>query len=121
MEIILIVLIVLLGVTTYIALQHKKRNAVKPSPGGVYTVKNEDGKFQVIKVLALSKKGFAHFLKYPVEMGVRPQTLQISVMADKPNHTKTEIKKFYKLSPKKIGQIKVNSREIQRYLRPKAS
>ena len=121
MEIILIILTVLLVAAIYVAVQYKKRNAVMPASGGVYTIKNNKGKFQVIKVLALSKKGFAHYLEYPVELSLRPQTLQISVMADKPIHTKTEIKKFYKLSPKIIGQIKINSREIQRYLRPKAS
>lgn len=118
---ILIFLTVLLVATTYVAFQYKKRNAVRPASGGVYTIKNSQGKFQIIKVLALSKKGFAHYLEYPVEMPLRPQTLQISVMADKPIHSRTEIKKFYKFSPKIIGQIKINSREIQRYLRPKAS
>lgn len=121
MEIILIVLTVLLVASVVLIMRQKKRNAVKPVSGGVYTVKNNDGKFQVIKVLALSKKGYAHFLQYPSQMIQRPQTLQISVMADKPSHGKTEINKFYKMTPQMIGRIKINSREIQRYLRPKAS
>jgi len=121
MEIILGILFTVLAVTTFFAIQYSKRNKIKPRSGGVFTVKNKNGKFQVIKVLALSKKGFAHYLIYPKELMFRPETLQISVMADKPENTRVELKKFYKLRPKMIGQIKINSREIQRYLRPKAS
>lgn len=121
MVIILITSSLLLIAAIFISIQYKKRNIVKPASGGVYTIKNKNGKFQVIKVLALSKKGFVHYLLYPMETTFRPQTLQISVMADKPIHTKIETSKFYKFSPIMIGQIKINSREIQRYLRPKAS
>ncbi|MEL6559934.1 MAG: hypothetical protein AAFQ94_17225 [Bacteroidota bacterium] len=121
MEIILITLTVLIVASVILVVRHKKRNAVKPVSGGVYTIKNSSGKFLIIKVLALSKKGYAHYLQYPSEMIQRPQTLQISVMADKPSHNKAEINKFHKMAPQMIGRIKINSREIQRYLRPKAS
>lgn len=121
MEIILIIASMILTASVVLLIRQKKKNAVKPVSGGVYTVKNNTGKFSVIKVLAMSKKGYAHYLEYPSEMMQRPQTLQISVMADKPSHSKTEINKFHKLSPQMIGRIKINSREIQRYLRPKAS
>ncbi len=121
MEIILIILTAMLIASVFFVFKHKKRNSVKPFSGGVYTIKNKKGKFQIIKVLALSKKGFAHYLIYPIELSFRPETLQISVMADKPDHTKIEINKFHKHAPKMIGRIKINSREIQRYLRPKAS
>ena len=121
MEIILIVLVVALGLSTLFAINYRNKKRISPVSGGVYTIKSKSGKFQIIKVLAMSKKGFAHYLLYPAEMTLRPETLQISVMADRPHHTRIEISKFHKLQPAIIGRIQINAREIQRYLRPKAS
>lgn len=122
MEFIIIGLTALLGAGVYYYYTRlRKRNSVLPKSGGIYSVRSDKGQYRVIKVLALSKKGFAHYLEYPSELSYRPETLQISVMADKPAHKKIDIRHFYKISPLLIGQIKINTREIQRYLRPKAS
>ncbi|MGB3468793.1 MAG: hypothetical protein WBA74_26145 [Cyclobacteriaceae bacterium] len=121
MEFIIISAMVALSAGAYLIIQSRKKNAVQPRSGGVYSIKGRSGKYHVIKVLALSKKGYAHYLEYPSELLYRPETLQISIMADRPTHKKAEIRRFHKISPVLIGQIKINTREIQRYLRTKAS
>lgn len=113
--------IVAILIAVFVIVQKRKNERVFPVSGGVYTTKEKNGRFHVIKVLALSKKGFVHYLHYPSEFPQRPETLQISVMADRPGHCRVETKKFHQLYPKQIGRIRVNPREIQRYLRPKAS
>ena len=111
----------MLGSGAFVLRRKRQKQRVMPVSGGVYSVKEKNGRFQVIKVLALSRNGYAHYLCYPSEFAQRPETLQISVMADRPAHLRVEINKFYTLSPDQIGLIRVNMREIQRYLRPKAS
>ncbi len=121
MNYLFISLSILLLATSYFVYQYYLRNKIKPIAGGVYSLRNKEGRFQIIKVLAISKHGFAHYLLYPSSFNYRPETLQISVMADRPLHKKMPVNKFYKIYPGKIGQIELNKREIQRYLKPKAS
>ena len=121
MEIIVTGGIIAICIAAAMIVRKKSKERIIPVSGGVYSTREKNGRFHVIKVLALSKKGFVHYLHYPSEFQQRPETLQISVMADRPGHCRVEIKKFHQLVPKQIGRIRVNPREIQRYLRPKAS
>ena len=121
MQFILVSFIVILIAGCYFGYQYYLKNKEKPISGGVYSIRNKNGQFQVLKVLAISRQGNVHYLIYPSQFNYRPETLQISVMADKPQHKKIKIKSFYTFYPGKIGQIKLNKREIQRYLKPKAS
>jgi len=121
MQFLLISLAIGLLASSYFIYQHYLKNKVKPISGGVYSIRSKNSKFQILKVLAISKKGYIHYLIYPSQFNYRPETLQISVMADKPLHQRIHQKSFHQFFPGKIGEIKLNRREIQRYLKPKAS